>query len=522
MSELVPVVDLFAGPGGLSEGFSAVGRREGNPYFNIALSIEKDIYAYNTLLLRSYFRQFPHGSAPDEYYSFLRGEISFQELLLNEEDGRTHYRKKMAKMQAWHATLGSGKDFDEKLDSRIEEITKKSDRWILIGGPPCQAYSIIGRARNSRNIKYNPEEDERTHLYKEYLRILAKHKPAVFLMENVKGIISSKLNGRSIIDKIIHDLERPSMIYRNLGPVSYKIFSLVKDEENKGQTPYIGLKPVDFVIECEKYGIPQKRHRLILLGIREDLYVPPRPNILKEEKLYKVSDIIDGLPKLRSGLSREHDNAQAWVNRLKEALQMPWLEEVKGMSGTEVYRDIKDTIQFITSPARDRGDEFIPFDTTLSDKYLSQWFIDPRIGGVCNHHSKSHMVEDIYRYLYVSSYGKCYGNSPRLDDFPTGLLPKHENVNSGHFDDRFRVQVWDQPSTTITSHLEKDGHYYIHPDPFQSRSLTVREAARLQTFPDNYFFCGGKKQQYKQVGNAVPPLLAYKIAKIIKDYLETI
>jgi DNA (cytosine-5)-methyltransferase 1 len=414
--------------------------------------------------------------------------------------------------------LGSGPDFNKELDSRIKEITKNKDRWILIGGPPCQAYSVIGRARNSRNKKYNPEEDERTHLYKEYLRILAKHKPAVFLMENVKGIISSKLNGRSIIDKIIQDLERPSIIYRKHGKVSYRIFSLVKDADLFPAE----LKPVDFVIECEGYGIPQKRHRLILLGIREDLYVPPKPQTLKEGKQYKVSDIIEGLPKIRSGLSREDDNAETWAKRLKEALHMPWLEDVKRVAGNEVYKDIKDTIKYLELPEHDRGNEYIPFDSALSDDFLSQWYIDPRIGGVCNHHSKSHMIEDIYRYLYVSSFGKYYGKSPHLDDFPNDLLPKHENVNSGYFSDRFRVQLWDQPSSTITSHLEKDGHYFIHPDTTQCRSLTVREAARLQTFPDNYFFCGGKKQQYKQVGNAVPPLLAYNIAKIIKEYLDKI
>lgn len=521
MQNQVPVIDLFAGPGGLSEGFSAVGRIEGSPYYKIALSVEKDIYAHNTLLLRTFFRQFPYGKAPEEYYSFLRGEISWQELF-SLKDNKYFYEKSISKMQAWHAALGSGRDFDKKLDSRISEITKKNDRWILIGGPPCQAFSIIGRARNSKNYSYNPDEDERTHLYKEYLRILARHKPAVFLMENVKGILSSKLNGGSIIDKIIHDLERPSIIYRRLGRVSYKIFSLVKSEDDPERLFSINLKPIDFVIECEKYGIPQRRHRLILLGIREDLYVPPRPQILKEERQYRVEDIIKGLPKLRSGLSREKDNTKAWANKLKEALHMSWLEEVKKIAGIEVYKDIRYTIKTLESSESDRGNEFIPFDTELSDDHLSEWFIDQRIGGVCNHYSKSHMVEDIYRYLYVSSFGRYYGKSPRLDDFPIDLLPKHENVNSGHFNDRFRVQLWDQPSTTITSHLEKDGHYYIHPDPSQCRSLTVREAARLQTFPDNYFFCGGKRQQYKQVGNAVPPLLAKNIAEIIKNYLEKI
>jgi len=518
MKYIVPVIDLFAGPGGLSEGFSAVTTDDDKPFFKVALSVEKDIYAYKTLRLRAFYRLCLEEGVPEEYYSFMKGKITWEELF-STDDNKYYFHKRMSAKQAWLATLGSSLAIDEELDIRIREIRKKSDRWILIGGPPCQAYSIIGRVINSRNRNYNPEEDERTHLYKEYLKILAKHKPAIFLMENVKGILSSKLNGERIIDKIIQDLERPSSIYTEHGEVSYRIFSLVKNEECEEGSSTIKLKPTDFVIECEKYGIPQKRHRLILLGIREDLYRPPRPQTLIEGKRYKVKDIIERLPRLRSGLSREDDNAETWIKRVKEGLCQPWFEDVKKVAGNEVHNNIFKTINRLSSPKNDRGGEFIPFTPTFSDDFLSEWYIDERLGGVCNHHSKAHMTEDIYRYLYVSSFGSYYQKSPHLDDFPNGLLPNHQNVKTGKFTDRFRVQLWDQPSTTITSHLEKDGHYFIHPDSSQCRSITVREAARLQTFPDNYYFCGGKRQQYKQVGNAVPPLLAKSIAEIIRHYL---
>jgi len=139
---------------------------------------------------------------------------------------------------------------------------------------------------------------------------------------------------------------------------------------------------------------------------------------------------------------------------------------------------------------------------------------------VLNHESRGHMPSDLGRYLFCAAFGQEHGRSPTSADFPNKLAPKHANWDSGDFQDRFKVQVKLKPSSTVTSHLSKDGHAFIHWDANQCRSLTVREAARLQTFPDDYLFLGNRTQQYVQVGNAVPPLLARQIAHVVWSILS--
>lgn len=506
MVAAVPVIDVFAGPGGLGEGFSALDSSSGSPFFKIGLSVEKEKYAHSTLELRSFFRQFSYKKVPEDYYSFLRGEITRENLFKKHP-----FQSNRAKEESWLAELGSGRDFDEELDRRIQKIIGGNERWVLIGGPPCQAYSVIGRAREKK------DEDERNYLYIEYLRIIARHKPAVFVMENVKGILSSKIQGQLIFEHITKDLENPLKVfpeYSDLRSCKYKIFSLIKKSENSQQI----LKPKDFIVECEKYGIPQARHRVILIGIREDLK-RINPETLEPESQISVKEILSGLPKLRSGLSREEDSASAWKMVLREARNQCWIRSVRTQLGDSLANRIEQISKNISAPLYGRGGEYLPSHVTINEK-IKWWYLDDRIKGVINHSSRSHMTMDIYRYLFASCFSEYFNRSPLLKEFPPDLLPEHKNAKSGHFDDRFRVQRYNGPSTTITSHISKDGHYYIHPDPWQCRSLTVREAARLQTFPDNYFFCGNRTQQYTQVGNAVPPLFAYKIAEIVKRIIN--
>lgn len=173
------------------------------------------------------------------------------------------------------------------------------------------------------------------------------------------------------------------------------------------------------------------------------------------------------------------------------------------------------------------------WDFAYQDKnLLDDWYSDHKLKYFLNHEARAHMQSDLYRYLYVAVIGEIRQHSPQLKEFPDALLPDHKNIikqsektngkkgEPQKFADRFKVQLWNHPSSTITSHISKDGHYFIHPDPLQCRSLTVREAARLQTFPDNYFFEGNRTQQYHQVGNAVPPFLAFLLSQIVWDIFE--
>ncbi|WP_438299458.1 DNA cytosine methyltransferase [Pseudomonas sp. NMS19W] len=170
------------------------------------------------------------------------------------------------------------------------------------------------------------------------------------------------------------------------------------------------------------------------------------------------------------------------------------------------------------------GSRFIPWKVSPDmNAKQREWFLDPRLGGVLQHEARSHMRTDLHRYIYAASFAKLNGISPKIHQFPEQFLPAHENVfsESVPFSDRFRVQLENGPSTTVVAHIAKDGHYYIHPDASQCRSLTVREAARLQTFPDNYFFEGNRTEQYTQIGNAVPPLLARKIAAVVSAIIDS-
>ena len=515
-----PVIDLFAGPGGLGEGFSRYSTN-GKKRFKIGLSIEKDPSAHKTLTLRAFFRQFEEGYAPDEYYQYLKGEITKNELFEFYPE-----QANAAKDEAQLLTLGK-----EDPNSLISKKLDGEKYWVLIGGPPCQAYSLVGRSKILGNIKrkqgeneeaFNQrrlatfDEDERHQLYKEYLSIIAGHWPSIFVMENVRGILSAKHNGERIFPKILKDLCNPADVFpRKRRRYKYRIYSLTVPSDGNP----LEQDPSNFIIQSEHYGIPQARHRVILLGIRDDLNFWEIP-LLEPCGEKTVEETISDLPKLTPGVTKL--NGTRPYDALAELMEVSLS---KGVSGDPFNIEIIHRLERTIENARkreNRGARYMPTEKPLND----WWYGDPKLSGVCNHETRSHIKEDLWRYAFASCYAEQTGVSPNLRDFPKALLPKHANVKeaiSGQkFGDRFRVQVANRPSSTITSHISKDGHYFIHYDPKQYRSLTVREAARLQTFPDNYFFEGTRTLQYHQVGNAVPPLLAYKIAEIVSKLIDAL
>lgn len=524
MEAPIPIIDLFAGPGGLGEGFSS--EISGERPFRIGVSVEKDSFAHRTLSLRAFYRYFRNESlpVPDEYYKYLAGDITREYLKDTYPD-----EWNIAKAEALCAELGNSDDGHQPLiDAKIKSALKGKSDWILIGGPPCQAYSLIGRScilgylksERSKKTAEDFNQDHRHQLYKQYLRIIAMHGPAVFVMENVKGILSSKLNGEKIFPKILEDLRGPSDAAREYGwkrakDNKYRIVSFVT-----GKEPELG-KEREFLIKAENYGIPQARHRVILLGIREDIYEKINGDVwsLAKREETQLRKVIKNLPKLRSGFSRSEDTSEHWKEYFWGLQSASWINSVD----LDVRKELESAISYLSATTlhrKYRGLENCP------KELFSGWYFDENLIGLPNHEARSHMDSDLARYLFVAAYGKAKGHAPRLKNFPEELLPAHKNVNQKDpkqkFADRFKVQVWNKPSSTITCHISKDGHYFIHPDPTQCRALTVREAARIQTFPDNYFFEGGRTQQYHQVGNAVPPYLAKQLAEVVWDIFRKI
>lgn len=511
-SKTIKVVDIFAGPGGLGEGFSSFEVKRGKVRrrpFQIAVSAEMNPKAHGTLLLRAFFRRFGSVSdVPEEYYEIVRGSRKTEDL-----SSELKKEWKEAEKEALLLELGPETD---RLHREIRRRVSPTEPWILIGGPPCQAYSLAGRSRNKGKKDYVPENDNRHFLYREYLKILSTFSPSIFVMENVSGILSANISGQRMFPTILADLHDPSRAMGGKGGPLYDIYPLSADAVG-GAFPYDQDSDHSrFLVRAEELGVPQARHRVILLGVARGESKLPR--LLSSSDQIPIESVIDDLPMLRSGLSRSPDSRQFWL----DAMELQRRSVLRATRSPKHFTDVAEAVrnvQFIENGER------VSTSKPNAHKRIAHrdWYLDPRLHSTLNHDTRGHTEEDLGRYLYCSAYASVRGGkspSSNPTNFPMALAPDHQSWERGDFSNRFRVQAFGRPASTIMSHISKDGHYYIHPDMAQCRSLTVREAARVQTFPDNYFFTGARTDQYAQVGNAVPPLLARQIAEVVWSVLD--
>ena len=531
----IPVIDLFAGPGGLGEGFSSFSVPSVSRHhpFQIRLSVEKDDHANRTLRFRSFFRKLGDDDQRGVLERLAKSDDPEGEELQRiydewPEQAAESSAEVLADRSSSERELGSDGLPPEFLDGIIRERLGGAKKWVLVGGPPCQAYSLVGRSKIRSLKKEKFEDDARHYLYKQYLRILETHKPPVFVMENVKGLLSSTIKGKRIVDQILKDLASA----KGQEEVGYRLFPFVRREQTdfgfKGT-----VSPTDFIIRAEQHCIPQQRHRVIILGIREDIDVEPDYLVPDEGKI-TFEDVTKDLPPIRSRLSRRKGRSSSSSSG---AWAVKWAESITGLKKRLTGSENKKLRKYIERRLNGVLTELRPGQPVMRYKQggvprlIKEYYRQLGSRYLFHHECKAHMASDLQRYFFYACYAEWSGTtgvarSPKLEDLPPRLLPKHRNINPDQPDstphkDRFRVQLKGAPASTIVSHLSKDGHAFIHPDPIQCRSLSIREAARMQTFPDDYVFWGGNSARYHQVGNAVPPLLARKLAGVVFGILES-
>jgi len=445
-------IDLFAGCGGISEGFRQAG-------FEIIAQVEMNKWACETLSTRHLYYELKRTNKVDIYQRYLRGELEKNWIMKEFPD-----IAESISLSVIESILGDNEN--KSIFQRIEASRtyhKAKQFHVLLGGPPCQPYSLIGRSRDRNRM----ENDGRHFLYKHYLEILQVLQPDFFVYENVPGLFTAKVGNTEIFKRLLQDFSSLNPKYEITPPLQ-QIYS----------------DPSSYILDSTDFHIPQSRKRLVLIGYRKSLEIknPDIKNIFKElqkiaqrnqkKEFLTVEDAIGDLPPLKPG---------------------------KGSDGWYGYYNLDTNLKSYQKRMRQSSQ------------------------GILNHKARTHMDSDLQRYKFFIEYhkkGNRAANLKNLIEERTDLIPDHRHLDK--FLDRFKVQWWEYPSSTITAHICKDGHYYIHPDINQCRSFTVREAARCQSFPDNFKFEGPRTEQFRQVGNAVPPLLARTIGKLIYKELEKI
>ena len=404
-------IDLFAGAGGLSEGFIRAG-------FNPIAHVEMNKDACETLKTRTAFHYLKENNRVNEYNDYLKGKITRDDLWSKIP---SNLIKSVINKEISPETLPS---IFEIIDNELG----KSKVDLVVGGPPCQAYSIAGRARDPKGMV----DDPRNHLYKYYVEFLERYNPKMFVFENVPGILSA-----------------------NNGQYLQQIFKAVKDA---------GYDLDKKVLNAKNFGVLQDRKRVIIIGWKQELNLK-YPSFEDKVNQYEVlKDLFSDLPKIKSGQGE-------WRASKYAKKTTPYLDNSKIRNGRN----------FVTQ-----------------------------------HISRFNNENDLE--IYRIAVDKWVNEDKRLNyaELPERLI-KHNNTKS--FTNRFQVVNHKGVSHTVVAHICADGHYYIHPDINQNRSISVREAARIQSFPDDYFFESSRTTAFKQIGNAVPVLMAEGIANKIKEML---
>lgn len=412
-------IDLFAGAGGLSEGFIRAD-------FEPIVHVEMDQAACFTLKTRVAYHYLKSVNRYPVYVSYLKGEITRNEL----------YETIPSELLDAVINLPIGAEYNPEIHRRIEYEIAGREVDLIIGGPPCQAYSVAGRARSKNGMNGDP----RNYLYVQYAKYLERYNPKMFVFENVLGLKSAK----------------DGLYLRNMEKLFLKK----------------GYKMQLFTLEANNFNVLQNRKRIIIIGWKDD-FTPNIPNLeaISINTGHRVRQVLSDLPVLQAG---------------------------EGINKFSQYR-------------------------TQANEYLTASQIRNGINVLTQHVARPHTNHD--RQIYRIAVNKWNEMGERLDynDLPE-RLKTHKNRDS--FFDRFKVVAQDLPySQTVVAHISKDGHYYIHPEVMQNRSITVREAARLQSFPDDYYFEGIKEEgsrtaAFKQIGNAVPLLMANAIAEAIKPLID--
>lgn len=402
------IIDLFAGAGGLSEGFSQAG-------FVPIAHVEMDNNACNTLRTRCCYHYLRSKGQLELYYGYIKGEISRQTLYTSVP---TNIIDAVINVEISNDTI-------DCTFEKIRKLTKGRSVDLIIGGPPCQAYSLLGRHRKEM------EDDPRTLLYLQYGKFLEEFKPKGFVFENVPGLLSAKKG---------EHFKNLQVYFKELG---YNVHFQM--------------------LNAADYGVLQNRKRIILVGWKNE-QDHGFPNISTYRSEAIVNDILSDLPILKAG---DVKNVSPYIGQTNTYLEK---------SGIRSNEDFFVT-QNISRPVNEN-------DASIYDYAIKTW------------------------------------NNKRVRVKYTDLPQKvRTQKNEDSFLDRFKVVDGNGLSHTIVAHLAKDGHYYIHPCLELCRSISVREAARMQSFPDNFYFEGSRSAMFKQIGNAVPVLMAKKIAESIKDLL---